>query len=185
MSPLKLVVSGPVGAGKTTFVQTLSQTLVIATEAEASEDIGKPLTTVAFDFGTLTLEGQELHIYGTPGQDRFNFMWDVLCEGALGLVMLVAGDRPQDFAHARNILDYIATRFPIPFVVGVTRQDLDQVWRPANIAAYFGLPSHLVTGLDATDQAAAIQVLVRLLEHLQPRTAHGQALPSAGTLPQA
>ena len=91
MGPMKLVISGPVGAGKTTFVQTLSETEVVATEAEASEDIGKKYTTVAFDFGTLNLDGQELLLYGTPGQDRFDFMWDVLCEGALGLTLLVAG----------------------------------------------------------------------------------------------
>lgn len=171
MSPLKLVVSGPVGAGKTTFVQTLSETAVVATEAEATEDIGKALTTVAFDFGTLNLDGQELHIYGTPGQDRFNFMWDVLCDGALGLVMLVAGDRPQDFVHARNILEYITSRFPLPFVLGVTRQDLDRVWRPADIAAYFGLPERQVVGLNATDPVDGANLLVRLLEHVHPSSA--------------
>ena len=62
MIPMKLVVSGPVGAGKTTFVQTLSETPVVSTEADASEDIGKATTTVAFDFGTLVLDGTELHV---------------------------------------------------------------------------------------------------------------------------
>jgi len=162
--PLKLVISGPVGAGKTTFVQTLSETPVIATEAEASEDIGKLNTTVAFDFGTLNLDGQELHIYGTPGQDRFNFMWDVLCEGALGLIVLVAGDRPQDFTHARNILEYITSRNPIPFVIGVTRQDLEYVWRPADLAVYFNLDPLQVMGLNATEPDQARGLLIRLLE---------------------
>lgn len=180
MTPLKLVVSGPVGAGKTTFVQTLSETAVVATEAEATEDIGKTLTTVAFDFGTLSLDGQELHIYGTPGQDRFNFMWDVLCDGALGLVMLVAGDRPQDFMHARNILEYITSRFPIPFVVGVTRQDLDRVWKPADIAAFFGLPLSQVVGLNATNPADGANLLIRLLERL-PLSPHNGAPPQVGS----
>ncbi len=162
--PLKLVIAGPVGAGKTTFVQTLSQTEVIATEAEATEDIGKKNTTVAFDFGTLMLGGQELHLYGTPGQDRFNFMWDVLVEGALGLVLLVAGTRPQDFAPARNILEYITSRNPVPFVLGVTRQDSDRVWSADNVAAYFGLPTQQVLGINATDAQSAQQVLLRLLE---------------------
>ncbi|WP_104992503.1 ATP/GTP-binding protein [Deinococcus sp. NW-56] len=163
-APLKLVVSGPVGAGKTTFVQTLSQTPVVATEAEASEDIGKTNTTVAFDFGTLHLGGHDLHLYGTPGQDRFSFMWEVLCEGALGLVLLVAGDRPQDFAHARSILDFITSRIPVPFLVGVTRQDQDRVWDPADVALYFGLPQEQVVGLNATDPAQARDVLALLLE---------------------
>lgn len=168
-APLKLVVSGPVGAGKTTFVQTLSQTPVVATEAEASEDIGKANTTVAFDFGTLHLGGQELHLYGTPGQDRFSFMWEVLCEGALGLVLLVAGDRPQDFLHARNILEFITSRVPVPFLVGVTRQDQPRVWQPADVALYFDLPEPQVVGLNATDSGDAQALLAHLLElTLQP-----------------
>lgn len=164
MMPMKLVVSGPVGAGKTTFVQTLSETPVVSTEAEASEDIGKATTTVAFDFGTLMLDGTELHLYGTPGQDRFDFMWDVLCEGALGLVLLVAGDKPSDFLHARHILEYITSRNPVPFVVGVTRQDLENVWKPQDIATYFDLPVSQVIGLVATSDDSARQILISLLE---------------------
>lgn len=163
-APLKLVISGPVGAGKTTFVQTISETPVVATEAEASEDIGKQYTTVAFDFGTLRLDGQDVHLYGTPGQDRFNFMWEVLCEGALGLVLLVAGDRPQDFAHARNMLDFITSRIPVPFLVGVTRQDQPQVWQPGDVALYFGLPEAQVVGLNATDADEVRLTLASLLE---------------------
>ncbi|WP_139806755.1 GTP-binding protein [Deinococcus hopiensis] len=163
-APLKLVVSGPVGAGKTTFVQTLSQTPVVATEAEASEDIGKRNTTVAFDFGTLNLGGHELHLYGTPGQDRFSFMWEVLCEGALGLVLLVAGDRPQDFLAARNILEFITSRIPVPFLVGVTHQDQPRVWQPEDVALYFGLPEHQAVGINATDLQQSQLLLTRLLE---------------------
>ncbi|QLG13367.1 ATP/GTP-binding protein (plasmid) [Deinococcus sp. D7000] len=163
-APLKLVVSGPVGAGKTTFVQTISETPVVATEAEASEDIGKQYTTVAFDFGTLRLDGQDVHLYGTPGQDRFSFMWEVLCEGALGLVLLVAGDRPEDFAHARNMLDFITSRIPVPFLVGVTRQDQDSVWLPEDVALYFGLPETQVVGLNATNADDVRRTLATLLE---------------------
>ena len=90
VQPLKLVISGPVGAGKTAFVKSLSETEVVETDELASEDIGKTMTTVAFDFGTLNLDGQPIHLFGTPGQDRFDFMWDMLCEGALGLILLVA-----------------------------------------------------------------------------------------------
>lgn len=181
--PLKLVVSGPVGAGKTTFVQTLSQTPVVATEAEASEDIGKANTTVAFDFGTLTLDGQELHLYGTPGQDRFSFMWEVLCEGALGLVLLVAGDRPQDFLPARNIFEFITSRIAVPFVIGVTRQDQPRVWAPADVALYFGLPEQHVLGLNATSEDDARRVLAHLLELTLSADLAVSTAPNAGPSP--
>ena len=82
------------------------------------------MTTVAFDFGMLIEDDNVLHLYGTPGQDRFDFMWEVLCEGALGLILLVSGDKPGDYPHARRILEFVTSRIPIPFVIGVTRQDM-------------------------------------------------------------
>lgn len=164
LKPLKLVVAGPVGAGKTSFVQSLSETEVVDTNELASEDIGKAFTTVAMDFGTLVLDSQPIYLFGTPGQDRFDFMWDVLCEGALGLVILVAGDKPSDFPHARRILEFITSRVPVPFVMGVTRQDLPKVWDPEDVADYFELPPHQVLGLNATSTTSSILALIQLLE---------------------
>lgn len=163
IQPLKLVVSGPVGAGKTSFVQSLSETEVVETDEVASEDIGKDRTTVALDFGTLTLDGIPLYLFGTPGQDRFDFMWEILCEGALGMILLVAGDRPKDLPHARNILEFVTSRVPVPFIVGVTRQDLPKVWEPEDIADYFGLDSQQVVGLNATSPTGSVLALIALL----------------------
>lgn len=165
--PLKLVIAGPVGAGKTTFIQALSETEVVDTDELASEDIGKARTTVALDFGTLELDGIPIHLFGTPGQDRFDFMWEILCEGALGLILLVAGDRPTDFSHARRILEFITTRVNVPFLVGVTRQDMPRVWDPEDVADYFELPSDQVIGLNATSSTSSVLSLIRLLETIQ------------------
>ena len=165
--PLKLVIAGPVGAGKTTFIQALSETEVVDTDELASEDIGKARTTVALDFGTLELDGVPIHLFGTPGQDRFDFMWEILCEGALGLILLVAGDRPTDFSHARRILEFITTRINVPFLVGVTRQDLPRVWDPEDVADYFEIPSDQVIGLNATSSTSSVLSLIRLLETIQ------------------
>ena len=164
VQPLKLVISGPVGAGKTAFVKSLSETEVVETDELASEDIGKTMSTVAFDFGTLNLDGQPIHLFGTPGQDRFDFMWDMLCEGALGLILLVAGDKPKDFPHARRIFEFITSRINVPFMVGVTRQDLNRVWSPEDVADYFELPLEQVVGLNATSVTSSVHTLVHLLE---------------------
>lgn len=162
--PLKLIVAGTVGAGKTTFVANLSEVETVNTDVLASEEIGKASTTVAMDYGILTLNGVTLHIYGTPGQDRFDFMWEVLCEGALGLVLLVAGDQPQTFPQARNILDFITSRIAVPFVVGVTREDLPNSWEAEAVADFFGLDESLALSVNATQKEGCLKVVQNMLQ---------------------
>lgn len=161
---LKLVVSGPVGAGKTTFVRSLSGEAMLDTDEAASEEIGKASTTVALDFGVCTIEGTPIHLFGTPGQDRFDFMWEILCEGALGLVLLVSGQHPDQFPRARKLLEFITSRIAVPFLIGVTRQDLPRVWEPEEVADYFDLPARQVHPVVATSPASCAALLAALLE---------------------
>jgi signal recognition particle receptor subunit beta len=174
--PLKFVISGPVGAGKTTFISTLSDTPVVSTDELASEDIGKAGTTVAMDFGTLVIDGIPIYLFGTPGQDRFDYMWEVLSQGALGLLLLIAGDRPSDFMKARHILDVITTRSAVPFIIGVTRQDLPRVWAPEDVADFFQVPPEFVVGLDGRDRPQCFGVLLQLLEIVAGRMAAPPAI---------
>jgi small GTP-binding protein len=167
VSAVKVVIAGPVGVGKTTVIGTLAEGEVVETEERASEDIGKPQTTVALDYGVLKLDGTAVHLFGTPGQDRFDFMWEVLCEGALGLVLLVSGKAPGQFASARKILEFITSRIRVPFLIGVTHQDLSPVWEPEEVADYFGLPTSQVLGLDATCRTSALTLLISLLERIE------------------
>lgn len=161
--PLKLIVAGPVGAGKTTFIANLSEQKTVNTDVLASEDLGKAYTTVAMDYGVLNLNGIALNVYGTPGQDRFDFMWEILCEGALGLVLLVAGDQPETFPKARNIFDYITSRVAVPFLVAVTRKDLPDSWHPDAVAEYFDLDKNEVLGINANQKSDCLDAVESML----------------------
>lgn len=124
----KIVFTGPVGAGKTSAIRALSDVPIISTDAQATDMTihRKGHTTVAMDYGTLHLGGQsKVHLYGTPGQERFDFMWDILTAGGLGLVLLLDNTRPyprkdmQFFLHAFK--DYLRK---VPVVIGISKMDL-------------------------------------------------------------
>lgn len=129
MAEIKIVITGAVGSGKTTAIQAISEVPVISTEVDASDEVReqKETTTVAMDYGELSLEdGNVLKIYGTPGQKRFSFMWEILAEGALGFVILVNDQRSQpleDLAmYLENFELYIRES---TVVVGVTHVDYE------------------------------------------------------------
>lgn len=104
----KLVFAGPVGAGKTTAIAAVSDTPVLRTDESASDMTRalKPVTTVALDFGVMNLgDNQRLHLYGTPGQERFDFMWDIIRKGALGLVLIIDNSRRAPLEDLAFYLD--------------------------------------------------------------------------------
>lgn len=98
MSHYKIIFGGPVGAGKTTAVRSASDIPPCVPEAAAStaREALKPLATPALDYGAMTLsDGSTIHLYGTPGQERFDFMWELLTEGAIALILLIDDSRPD------------------------------------------------------------------------------------------
>lgn len=129
MSNYKIIFTGPVGAGKTTAISAVSDIPVIMTDEVASDMTRgrKKSTTVAMDYGVMDLgSGERVHLYGTPGQERFNFMWDILTEGGLGLILMIDNTRKdplRDLHFFLKAFKNFINRTAV--VIGVTRMDIN------------------------------------------------------------
>lgn len=113
MSEIKLLFAGPMGAGKTTAIRAISEIEPISTEVANTDfdECNKAETTVAMDYGELTLDtGHVVHLYGSPGQRRFEFMWPLLAQGALGVIVLLDNSRPDPLADLSGFLDAFAAQ---------------------------------------------------------------------------
>jgi small GTP-binding protein len=131
MQTVKMVVTGPFNAGKTEFIQTVSEIDVVSTERKISSEAEKikEATTVAMDFGRITVDDElVLYLFGTPGQKRFDFMWEILSEGMLGFIVMVDSTRPETFREARGILETFRAYAPTPYVVTANKQDIEDAW---------------------------------------------------------
>jgi small GTP-binding protein len=131
MQTVKIVVTGPFNSGKTSFIQSVSEIDVVSTERKITSEAEKVKnsTTVAMDFGRITVDDDlVLYLFGTPGQRRFDFMWEILSEGMLGFVVMVDSTRPETFREARNILETFRAYAPTPYVVSANKQDKKDSW---------------------------------------------------------
>lgn len=121
----KIVFTGPMGAGKTTAIAAISEVRPILTEVDNSdrESHAKASTTVGFDFGRISLPGgNQLRLYGTPGQTRFRFMWNILGRGAAGVIVLLDATRPDALQQLDQFVDAFVPLVPAgAIVVGVGR----------------------------------------------------------------
>ena len=123
----KIIFTGPVGAGKTTAISSISDIGIITTDESATDmtKSRKSNTTVAMDYGLIKLGNDErVHLYGTPGQERFDFMWDILTNGGIGLVLLLDNTRADPFRdlkfYTHSFQEFIEKQ---QLVVGITRMD--------------------------------------------------------------
>ncbi|PJA31401.1 MAG: hypothetical protein CO187_09600 [Zetaproteobacteria bacterium CG_4_9_14_3_um_filter_53_7] len=154
----KLVVTGPVNAGKTTLIRSLSDVPVICTNEMASDEVGalKEHTTVAMDHGICyPAEGLELHLYGTPGQRRFDFMWEILAVGANGVLFLVDGSDEQSLEELKYIYNHFGERIDLPGVVAVTKQDIAGSMQQSEVAAMLGISAEYVIPIDPRHSASS------------------------------
>ncbi len=174
VTSVKFVVSGGFGAGKTTFVGAISEVPPLRTEAamtQVAADLdsrkgsdAKTTTTVAMDFGRLTVDDTlVMYLFGTPGQERFGFMWDNITSGALGAVILVDTTRLDQSFPA---VDHFEAK-GIPFVIAVNRFDDRETHALDEVRAALGIGAHVpITECDARATGSAKDVLLLLLETL-------------------
>lgn len=168
MQTVKMVVTGPFSAGKTEFIQSVSEIDVVSTERKISnreERTVKEATTVAMDFGRITVdEDLVLYLFGTPGQKRFDFMWEILSEGMLGFIVMVDSTRPETFREARSILETFRAYAPTPFVVAANKQDKKDAWDLEDMRHALRLDAKTkLLPCTATDRKTVKEVLLALL----------------------
>ncbi len=167
MQTVKIVVTGPFNAGKTEFIRSISEIDVVSTERKISLEAEKvkSSTTVAMDFGRITVDDDlVLYLFGTPGQKRFDFMWEILSEGMLGFVVAVDSTRPETFREARTILETFKAYAPTPFVVAANKQDHKDAWDVDDMRVALRLdPAVKMLSCVAKDKESVKKVLLELL----------------------
>ncbi|PID49243.1 MAG: GTP-binding protein [Proteobacteria bacterium] len=169
----KIIFTGPVGAGKTTAIAAISDIDIVTTDEYASDmtKSRKPQTTVAMDYGLIHLgEDERVHLYGTPGQERFDFMWDILTKGGIGLILLLDNTRKDPFQdmkfYTNAFRDFINRQ---QMVVGVTRMDLQAT---PNLGKYrqwldelaLRAPVFEIDARERSDVSALVQALLYSLD---------------------
>jgi hypothetical protein len=178
---VKIVVTGPFSAGKTTLIRTISEITVLSTEKDITDHTKsrKAETTVAMDFGRITIDRDlVLYLFGTPGQDRFDFMWEILGEGMLGYILLVDADREDSLQEAVGILAAFRKMAHVPFVVALNRAAGLDPSEEDNVRHVLELGEDVpVVPCDATDRESVKAVLLALLYSVvdqidAPATAH-------------
>jgi hypothetical protein len=172
-----MVISGAVNSGKTEFIRTISEIEVVSTERKATDDTKsiKKETTVAMDFGRIAISNDlVLHLFGTPGQKRFDFMWEILSEGMLGLIILVDSTRPETFRETNRIIDFFVSYRDTPYVIAANKQDRPNAWSPDELRLALRQPPHVkVMPCVATDRESVKAALLELLYIILERSAEG------------
>ncbi len=167
---VKMVVTGPFNAGKTEFIRSVSEIDVVSTERKISSStersaVTKESTTVAMDFGRITVDDDlVLYLFGTPGQKRFEFMWEILSEGMLGFIVMVDSTRPETFREARSILETFRAYAPTPYVVAANKQDMPDAWEIEDMRIALRLDDQVkMMPCSATNKETVKNVLLELL----------------------
>jgi small GTP-binding protein len=161
----KVLVTGPFNAGKTEFTRTISDIPIVTTERRISNHFQsvKDETTVAMDYGQIKLDGDLFHLYGTPGQPRFGFMWDILSKEIDAFVVLVDSSDRQGLVQAKRLIRTFRRKSRVPHLVVANKQDMDNALPVEAIGKVLGLDEKTpVVPCVATDRASVRSTLKEL-----------------------
>ena len=163
----KIIVTGPFSSGKTSFVGTISDIPVVSTERKiTTEDQGiKAETTVAMDYGRVTLDGRVLHLNGTPGQVRFDFMWEILASEMNGFIVLVDSTDPPSLPDANELIKLFSKFKRVPYLVVANKADMDGTASLSEIRREIDADDEItIMPCDSTSKSSVRQVLLQMIE---------------------
>ncbi len=167
MQSVKVVITGPFNAGKTSLIKAVSEITVLSTERQVTDSTseGDGETTVAMDFGRITVSDDVvLYLFGTPGQARFSFMWETLSEGMLGFVLLVDARDPSTFDDARGMIEFFTSMSDVPFIVAANKVAADDSEALRRVREDLQLAADVpLLAVDARSRASVKSALLGLL----------------------
>jgi signal recognition particle receptor subunit beta len=166
----KVLVTGPFNAGKTEFTRTISDIPIVTTERRISDHFQsvKDETTVAMDYGQFRLDSDLFHLYGTPGQPRFDFMWDVLSKEMHAFIVLVDSCDRAGLVQAKRLLRTFRRKGRVPYLVAANKQDVDNALSVEAVSSTLGLDGKTpLVPCVATDRASVQNVLRELKKLLE------------------
>ncbi|NPA57659.1 MAG: GTP-binding protein [Aquificae bacterium] len=164
---VKVLITGHFSAGKTRFVKTITNNSVSAEVdlTEGEEKKKKATTTVAMDYGNIEIAGRKVHLFGTPGQERFDFMLDILGKDMDGALILLDSTDKEAIEKTARFLDFLK-KSGKPFILACNKQDIENRLSPEEIAKITGVPEDKVLPLVATDEKSCALVLEALLKDI-------------------
>jgi small GTP-binding protein len=163
----KILVTGAFNAGKTTFIRSISEIDPVYTDKKMLDS--EELTTVAMDFGRITVDDDlSLYLFGTPGQERFDFMWDILKEDIIGFILLVDSTNPVEEVTSR-ILQFLSEQTDAPYVIACTKQDHEEALSVHIIKDQLNIDDVPVLPCVATNKESVRTVLLTLLREILER----------------
>jgi uncharacterized protein len=172
----KIVVTGPFNSGKTEFIKTISDIEVVSTERKiTTEDRGiKAETTVAMDYGRVKLDEDTLYLYGTPGQTRFDFMWEILSSEMNAFIVLVDSTDAPSFPDAAELIRLFSSYVKVPYLIVANKTDLPGAARIEEVRRGTKADSNItVMPCVAKQKTSVRQVLLQMVDLLKRESAKG------------